>query len=83
MTMLSAIRAEGVMEDATVVVDCAMNSETSLAYTQRFLVPSLKGGDIVVMDNLSSHKGLASAKRLKRRGVTCGICRRTPGGHRA
>ena len=56
MTMLSAIRAEGVMEDATVVVDGAMNSETFLAYTGQFLVPSLKPGDIVIMDNLSSHK---------------------------
>ena len=56
MTMLSAIRAEGVIEDATVVIDGAMNSETFLAYTEQFLVPSLKPGDVVIMDNLSSHK---------------------------
>ncbi len=33
-----------------------MNSVTFLAYTQPFLAPSLRLGDVVVMDNLSSHK---------------------------
>ena len=56
MTMLSAIRAEGVMKDATVVVDGAMNSVTFLAYVRQFLVPALGPGDVVVMDNLSAHK---------------------------
>ena len=56
MTMLSAIRAGGVMQDATVVIDGAMNSETFLAYTEQYLVPALRPGDIVIMDNLSSHK---------------------------
>lgn len=56
MTMLSAIRSEGVIEDATVVVDGAMDGATFLAYVEQCLVPSLGCGDIVVMDNLSSHK---------------------------
>ena len=56
MTMLSAIRAQGVMQDATVVIDGAMNSETFLAYTEQFLAPALRPGDVVIMDNLSSHK---------------------------
>lgn len=56
MTMLCAIRAEGVMKDATVVVDGAMNSMTFLAYVEQFLVPALRPGDVVVMDNLASHK---------------------------
>jgi len=56
MTMLSAIRLDGVMRDATVVVDGAMNSETFLAYTEQFLVPALRPEDVVIMDNLSSHK---------------------------
>ena len=56
MTMLSAIRNEGVIEDATVVIDGAMDSEIFLAYVQQFLVPALKPGDVVIMDNLSSHK---------------------------
>ena len=56
MTMLCAIRAEGVMKDATVVVDGAMNSVTFLAYVRQFLVPALRPGDVVVMDNLAAHK---------------------------
>jgi len=56
MTMLSAIRAEGVMKDATVVVDGAMNSVTFLGYVRQFLVPALRPGDVVVMDNLPAHK---------------------------
>ena len=56
ITMLSAIRAEGVMKDATVVVDGAMNSVTFLAYVRQFLVPALRPGDVVVMDNLAAHK---------------------------
>lgn len=56
MTMLSAIRASGVMADATVVVDGAMNGETFLAYVEQFLAPTLKPGDVVMMDNPASHK---------------------------
>jgi len=56
MTMLSALRRGGVVQGATVGVDGVMNSETFLAYTEQFLVPALRPGDVVVMDNLSSHK---------------------------
>lgn len=56
MTMLSAIRAGGVMKDATVVVNGAINGVTFLAYVQQFLIPALLPGEVVVMDNLSSHK---------------------------
>ena len=34
----------------------AVNGELFVAYVQQVLVPTLKAGDIVVMDNLSSHK---------------------------
>lgn len=56
MTMLSAIRTEGVMRDATVLIDGAITGETFLAYVQQFLAPALRPGDVVVMDNLASHK---------------------------
>ncbi len=56
LTMLSAIRLDGVMQAATMVIDAPMNAATFLAYTQQFLAPSLRPGDVVVMDNLSSHK---------------------------
>ena len=38
------------------MVDGAINGEVFLAYVQQELVPTLREGDIVVMDNLSSHK---------------------------
>jgi transposase len=56
MTMLSAIRSDGVMKEATVVVDGAMNSVTFLGYVRQFLAPALQPGDVVVMDNLPAHK---------------------------
>ena len=41
---------------APMVVDGAMNAETFLAYVEQCLVPTLKHGDIVVMNNVSVHK---------------------------
>jgi transposase len=56
MTLLSAIRLDAVMQDATLVIDGPMNAATFLAYVQQCLVPALNRGDVVVMDNLASHK---------------------------
>lgn len=52
MTLLSAIRCDHVIQDATVVSDGAIDGDTFLTYVEQCLVPSLVGGDIVVMDNL-------------------------------
>jgi transposase len=41
---------------APMVLDGPMNSDCFKAYVNQFLVPALKPGDIVVMDNLSAHK---------------------------
>ena len=38
------------------VLDGTINREAFLAYVHQFLVPCLRRGDIVIMDNLSSHK---------------------------
>jgi len=56
MTMLSAIGIEGVIEPATVVIDGAMDGPTFLDYVEQCLAPALRPGQVVVMDNLSSHK---------------------------
>lgn len=56
MTMLSAIRAEGVIKEATAVVDGPMSGPLFLAYVERFLTRSLRPGEVVVMDNLAAHK---------------------------
>ena len=53
-TFLSGLRTTGLV--APLVLDGAVNGAVFLAYTEQFLVPVLKPGDIVVLDNLSSHK---------------------------
>lgn len=53
-TFVSALRHDGLT--APMVVDGAMNSAVFLAYVRYVLVPTLKPGAIVVMDNLPSHK---------------------------
>jgi transposase len=53
-TFLCGLRTTGLV--APLVLDGAMNGPAFLAYTEQFLVPTLRPGDIVVLDNLSSHK---------------------------
>jgi transposase len=53
-TFLAALRVTGIT--APLVVDGAINGEIFLAYVRQHLVPTLKTNDIVIMDNLSSHK---------------------------
>jgi len=53
-TFLAALRTSGLT--APLVVDGAVNGEIFLAYVRQQLVPTLRAGDVVVMDNLSSHK---------------------------
>ena len=55
-TMLSAIRSTGVIRDASVVFDGPTDSNLFRSYVEQCLAPSLHAGDIVVMDNLASHK---------------------------
>jgi transposase len=52
-TFVGAIRADGWI--APLVLDGAINGEWFLAYVERVLVPELRRGDVVVMDNLGSH----------------------------
>jgi len=53
-TFVAALGADGLT--APMVVDGAMTGDLFVAYVERVLVPTLRAGDIVVMDNLSSHK---------------------------
>ena len=53
-TFVAALRSDGIT--APCVLDGAMNGEFFRAYVEQFLAPTLKTGDIVIMDNLSSHK---------------------------
>jgi transposase len=53
-TFIGALRCDGLT--APMVVDAAVNGDIFRAYVEQVLVPTLKPGDIVVMDNLQSHK---------------------------
>ena len=55
LTLVAALRHDGVI--APCVFDGPINGQSFLAYIREFLVPALRPGDIVVLDNLGSHKG--------------------------
>ena len=54
LTFVAALRCEGMA--APMLINGAMNGEAFLAYVEQCLVPTLQRGDIVVMDNVPSHK---------------------------
>jgi transposase len=53
-TFIAALRTDGLT--APMVIDGSINGQTFLAYVKQILVPVLKPGDLIVMDNLSAHK---------------------------
>ena len=53
-TFVGALRCDGLT--APLTIDGAINGELFLAYVEQVLVPTLKPGDVVIMDNLRSHK---------------------------
>ena len=52
--MISSVRLDGTT--ACMTIEGATNTEVFYAYVREVLVPSLRPGDIVVMDNLGAHK---------------------------
>ena len=67
MTFLVALRSDAIT--ALCVFDGPINGESSLLYVQQILVPTLKPGDLVVMDNLGSHKADAIRRAIKAAGA--------------
>ena len=55
LTFLAALRCDRI--DAPCVIDGPINGRSFLAYVEQFLLPTLSPGDVVIMDNLGSHKG--------------------------
>ena len=55
MTFVGALRHDGII--APWVIDGPINGESFRTYVEQVLVPELRPGDIVVMDNLPAHKG--------------------------
>jgi transposase len=67
MTFLAALRCDGIT--APCVIDGPINGAGFRAYVEQVLVPALRPGDIVVMDNLGSHKGDAIRKAIRAAGA--------------
>jgi hypothetical protein len=62
LTILGAMSLRGMI--ATMTIEAATDAEIFLAYLDHVLCPALKPGDVVVMDNLSSHKVPGVRERL-------------------
>jgi transposase len=67
MTFLAALRHDGIT--APLVLDGPINGESFKAYVEQILVPTLRPGDIVIMDNLGSHKGRAIRATIRAAGA--------------
>lgn len=67
LTFLAALRCNRI--DAPCVIDGPINGESFLAYVEQVLVPTLKPGDIVIIDNLGSHKGKAVRRAIRAAGA--------------
>ncbi len=66
-TFLAALRNDRI--EAPCLFDGPINGERFLAYVEQFLAPTLKPNDIVVLDNLGSHKGKAVRNAIKAAGA--------------
>jgi len=62
-TFLAALRTSGLT--APLVIDGAINGELFLAYIRQHLVPTLREGDMVIMDNLVCHKQAGVRKAIE------------------
>ena len=67
LTFLAALRHDRIT--APCVLDGPINGASFHAYVEQFLVPTLSPGDIVVMDNLGSHKGKAVRRLIRSAGA--------------
>jgi len=67
MTFLAALRHDRV--EAPWLLDGPINGETFRLYVDKVLVPTLRQGDIVVMDNLGSHKSKAVRRAIRAAGA--------------
>ncbi len=64
-TLTAAVRLDGVIEPACQAREKATNAFWFVHYIATCLVPSLRPGDIVIMDNLSSHKSAEVARLIE------------------
>ena len=67
-TLVAGLRTTGMV--APMVLDEPINGDWFEAYVRQILVPELRRGDIVIMDNLSSHKRASVRERIEAAGAT-------------
>jgi transposase len=67
-TFVAALRCDAIT--APLVIDGAMDGEMFLAYVEQVLVSELRTGDLVIMDNLPSHKVAGVRERIEGAGAT-------------
>ncbi len=67
MTFMAALRHDRIT--APWFIEGPINGETFLLYIEKVLVPTLRHGDIVIMDNLGSHKANAVRRAIRAAGV--------------
>lgn len=67
MTFIAALRADRI--DAPCVFDGPINGASFLAWVEQRLVPTLRPGDVVILDNLGSHKGKAVRAAVRQAGA--------------
>jgi transposase len=67
LTFLAALRCDRIV--APCVIDGPINGRSFLAYVEQLLVPTLAPGDIVIMDNLGSHKSQAVRSAIRAAGA--------------
>jgi putative transposase len=66
-TFLAALRHDRI--DAPWLFDGPIDGESFRTYVEKVLVPTLRSGDIVIMDNLGSHKGKAVRQLIRAAGA--------------
>ena len=67
LTFIAALRCDAIT--APCVLDGPINGESFRAYVEQILVPTLQPGDIVVLDNLGSHKGAGIRSLIRKAGA--------------
>ena len=67
-TFVAGLTTRGMV--APFVLDGPINKIAFETYVEKVLVPELRKGDVVVMDNLSSHKGTTTRQRIEAAGAS-------------
>lgn len=65
--MISSIRVDGAT--ACMTIDAPTDTEVFRVYVQAVLGPTLRTGDVVIMDNLSPHKSDGTLELIKKQGA--------------